>query len=145
MKSQETYFNNFDVCAIDPDIPYIWNIEAVVAKCFEECDSEHKFIIFYYDLPNDKPVPSSLVITLMNLRKAIAEQHQFIQTTLIGSMSFCLREYHGYRIFLANGNKCVEIEPHMRGIIKDIRSAHNIARMAAAGTFNELLDIHVCI
>lgn len=128
---------DFDVCCIDPEKPYIWDTEKVRQLCKETADNDHKYIIFYYGLYEQY---EELIITKWDLKSALAIGYNFIETTDLSSMHFSLLE-SGYRIFFAFNSKCIELEPGMRGVAKDIRPAHHISRMACAGFFNYLLGI----
>lgn len=128
---------DFDVCCIDPALPYIWDTDKVRKMCQETADNEHKYIIFYYGLAEQY---EGLLITKWDLKTALTIGYNFIETTDLASMGFHLLD-DGYRIFFAFNSRCIEMEPGMRGIAKDIRPAHNISKMACAGAFNYLLGI----
>lgn len=103
-----------------------------------------KEIHFYTNLTNEEQTSEwdldTMCVDYCVTEKAIEETEEgLVKTT---QLSFLKNSWdyinQGWKVFIHNGNKVLEVKEHMDGTDKDIRPGHNILTLLLGGTFGEL-------
>jgi len=103
-----------------------------------------KEIHFYTNLTNEEQTSEwdldNMLVDLYSSNKAIENPYvEMVKTTQI-----CLLrnawDYinEGYKVFIHNGDKVMEVKEHMEGTDKDIRNDVDISRLLLGGVFGEI-------
>ena len=107
-------------------------------------DSNMKEIHFYTNLTNEEQTSEwdldNMCVDYVTTEEAIRDADTDIVKTT--QLSFLRNAWdyinRGFKVFIHNGNKVLEVKEHMDGTEKDIRVGHNIHTLLLGGTFGKL-------
>lgn len=107
-------------------------------------DSDMKEIHFYTNLTNEDQTSEwdldTMCVDYCTSNEAIENpDERIVKTTqlclLRNAWDYIRR---GDKVFIHNGDKVLEVKPHMDGTDKDIKVGHDISRLLIGGTFGKL-------
>lgn len=103
-----------------------------------------KEIHFYTNLTNEEQTSEwdldTMCVDLFTSNEAIENpDEEMVKTTQICLLRNAWDYINkGYKVFIHNGNKVLEVKEHMEGTDKDIRNGVDISRLLLGGVFGEI-------